>query len=113
MISIAPIADYPGMWFLAVVNLAALLVSIVGAMMLLFRRKQIAWLPISAAIILTYGLSWASKMRAGFVPNVPYIQTEIISIGERSIPSVSIDYSADLIAVGFAFSVLIALRKRA
>jgi len=113
MNSIAPIAEYPGLWLLAAVNFVALVVSIVGSLALWLKKKQTAWLPIGAALLLTYGLSWASKIRGGIVPALPYIRTERIGVGDQSIPSLTMHYSVDFIAIGLALGVLVAFRKKA
>ena len=109
--SIAPITEYPLAWMLAAMNLGSLLFAIIGAGVLVVRQRRFAWLPIGTAFLVTYGLSWASHIRAGLVPVVPYLSTGSVSLGEGSIPSISVSYRLDVLSVGLALSVAVALRR--
>jgi hypothetical protein len=110
---IAPFAEYPLLWLLALVNLAAVIVAVFGSFVLSIGRRQMAWFPVGAAMAISYGLSWISRIRGGRIPVFPYMNFHPGTAGSHGYPSVTMSYNFDFIAFGLALGVIIALRKKA
>ena len=109
---IAPVQQYPALWLLAALNLAALVIAIVGSFLLSIRKKDWAWLPVGAALFIAYGVSWTGKMWNGRIPAIPYLTVQRVDAGARALPVVSVSYNFDFIAIGIAAGVIIASKRK-
>ena len=105
------IATSPFAWIVAVINFSALVTALGCSAFLAFRKKDKAWLPIFAAVVLAYGLSYVSRIRNGRIPAVPYARVSTIESSTGPIRATDVSYSFDLLAIGIACSAIIALRR--
>jgi hypothetical protein len=110
---IAPFTEYPLLWLLAAVNLAALIIAVVGSFVLSIGRRHMAWFPVGVAMVVSYGLGWISRIRGGRIPTLPYMNYHAATASTHGIPLITMSYDLDVIAVGLALGVIIALRKKA
>ncbi len=109
---LAPIQGYPTLWLLAAINFTALVIAVTGAFALSLKKKRWEWFPIGAALLLAHGLFWASRLRSGRIPVVPYIAVE--STGTESHPwfSINVHYTVDFVILGVALGVIMAMRQK-
>ena len=102
----------PIAWAAALLNFSAVATTIVISARLVFLRKEKAWIPICLAVMLAYGLSYISIARIGRIPAVPYERVEIVQSSTGPMPSTTVHYSLDILALGIACGALIASRKK-
>jgi hypothetical protein len=107
---LAPLAQYPLLWLVALVNALSLFSAVLGSLALSLRRRQWAWLPIGVAVFVSYALTWAAWIRAGRIPLLPYARITRAA-GAQGLPLVSVNYNFDLVAAGIALGVILALRR--
>jgi hypothetical protein len=104
------ITSSPLAWFVALLNFAFVIVSVILSAKLAFRKKEKAWIPIFVAVLISYGFTYLSTARAGRVPVIPYERVETVVSSTGPIPLVEIRYTLDLLAMGIACGVLIGSR---
>jgi hypothetical protein len=109
---IPAITEYPLAWLVAALNFAALVTALGCSGILAVKKKEKAWIPIFSAILLVYGLSYLSKIRAGIIPVLPSSRIRMVEIGNDKIPETIVSYSIDLLAIGLALGAAIATKQK-
>jgi hypothetical protein len=107
------VTEDPLVWAFAAITAIITTFGIVGAFVLAFRFRQYAWLPIGAGLLIRSSLDWVSRIRSDMFPVLPYYHiTRYIENGKGSIPVWGISYLSDIVSVGIAIGVIIAMRSR-
>jgi hypothetical protein len=96
----------------ALVNVAALWTALGCTALLVFKRKDKAWIPILAAMIVVYSLSAIGRIRSDRLPAVPYERVSMVESSTGPIPHTVVTYSWDFLALGIACGAFIAVRRK-